>query len=270
MDLHFTPREGVSGRPFFILKSHPAVFERFESGGFHNLRGVDGQVSPLFRIEKKSSEIRQSIDGVFGEDLEPFSTRRRTRTNPPLLDLFMELDRLIHFPDLPSRTHSRMANLRGFQREYWEAGKRLCLVLPHESSVVAIAGIEDFRACSARQTVGEILAQLKWAEPAELLSHADAFVKLFTSDNTSDHDSLAAAFSARDIIIDLVSLVGSARRQFQHSKTTFPSSQFSELLEYWSKCTLLKQSDAVRNSDLNEVLIQGKCRVVELEEFAID
>jgi hypothetical protein len=182
----------------------------------------------------------------------------------------MELDRLIHFPGLPSRTHSRMANLRGFQREYWEAGKRLCLVLPHESSVVAISGIEDFRASSPRQTVGEILAQLKWEDQADLLSQAEAFVKLFTSDNTSDHDSLALAFSARDIIIDLVSLVGSARHQYQHSRTEFPSSQLSELLEYWSNCTLLKQSDVVRNSGPNEVLIQGKCRVVELEHFAIN
>ena len=40
-------------------------------------------------------------------------------------------------------------------------------------------------------------------------------------------------------------------------------------MEYWDKCTLIEHKDAVGPGYPNEVLIQGKCRVVEIQDFSI-
>ena len=270
MALDFYSTKDYLRIPICLFRSEPAIFTEFETGGFRNLRTTDGKIKPLFRIEKKPDRKLEMI-GLFPfEDREAFRTRRKTRSNHPLLDLFMELDRLMHFPKVPSRNLSYMANSDGFQEQYWNADQRLCLIIPHESSLVAISGTEDFRLSAPKQAVEFILDGLKWKDRAEKLRFKDAFDTLFSLENPAGNELTDLAFSMRDIIVEIISFIGATRQIYRNpgTKHTLPQS-YKELMEYWDKCTLIEHKDAVGPGYPNEVLIQGKCRVVEIQDFSI-
>jgi hypothetical protein len=270
MALDFYSTKDYLRIPICMFRSEPAIFMQFETGGYRNLRTTDGRINPLFRIEKKTDRPLEKIGVHPFEDREPFQTRRKTRSNHPLLDLFMELDRLMHFPKIPSRNLSYMGNSGGFQEQYWNADQRLCLIIPHESSLVAISGTEDFRLSTPKEAVEFILEGLKWKGRAEKLRFKEAFDTLFSSEHPAGKELTDLAFSMRDIIVEIISFVGATRQIYRNSGTkhTLPQS-YIELLEYWDKCTLIENKDTIGHSFPSEVLIQGKCRVVEIQDFSI-
>jgi hypothetical protein len=143
--IRFSRSTDLESDEFSLFVGDPRFFEQFEGDGFFNLRTSSRELLPMFRVSDPPKGSSRIVCGFrVAETMSP-EMRRKPRTNPALLDLFMEIDRFLHFPHLPSRNYSSMANLLGFQPQYLSGGKkRVYLILPEKGARVALSAIRDF------------------------------------------------------------------------------------------------------------------------------
>jgi len=231
---------------------HGRDFKAFEQDDFQNLRDGNGTLCPLFRVIDRKRAEEENQD-PFATHEKRMSRRRTPRSAPPIVDLLLELQRMMHYPDYPSRQHSLFANLGGYQTQYLKDDSGVFLTLPHKSSRVSISGITDF----------------KVSDPESLCAFVrDALRNRFRDDQSIELMKLVehkSNYSRGDYIFPhrLVELMELFCLWFGSEPEEIPELSF--LLRFWRESCLVKDGICGVSCLGQEVVIQGPVRYVEVE-----
>jgi len=239
---------------FVIYDGNSRELEAHEEDGFQNLRDQDGNICPMFRITSRNRAEKENQDSLAAHE-QRMSRRRIPQSASPIVDLLLELQRLMFYPGYPSRQHSLFANLGGYQQrilnEYPES--HVFLVLPHESASVSISGIMDFKVPDPEQLcvfVQEALrSRFSGSQSIDLRQLAESKSK-YPKEDYIYHHRLA----------ELMELFGS---WFQSEPDDVPELSF--VLRFWRASFLAKDGICAVAGSGQEAVIQGPVRYVEMD-----
>ena len=235
------PKMTTEFKPF---DGDTSLFAQYERDCFRNLRDREGKVLPVFRIAKKERAEKENRD-PFGEHGERLEKRRTPRSAPPIVDLLLELERTMFFPEFPSRQHSLFANLGGHQTGY---EGEIFLVLPHESARISISAVQDFKVSDPRTLCEYLRKQLqaKFAldDPIDLSRLAEY---------KGEYDKVD--YQLHHHLLDFMDLIqGWFKRGVRDCK------ELDYVLRFWKKSLLVENMVCPDGRIGSEVIIQGAVR----------
>lgn len=218
------------------------VLASMECGGFRHLTDIYGRRLAMYRITRPA-RMALNNESPLNAYQKHSENQRLTRSTPTTIDTVLEIQRLLYFPNFPSRRHSIFCNLQSFQEKYLSEHTKLYLVLPHFEAKICITGIVDFQ---TSKHVGEIaLNALNAHLPAGAGYGASiASTALDMVDKRDCFEAVLEELSKRN------------------------KSEVDQMLSYWRNSVLIEDECCELDRMVgNEVLIQGMVYYIDLEEY---
>jgi hypothetical protein len=227
-------------------------FESYEQDDFQNLRDGNGTICPMFRVIDRQRAEKENKD-PFASHEKRMDHKRTPRSAPPIVDLLLELQLMMHYPEFPSRQHSLFANLGGYQEQYLKGDSGVFLTLPHRTSRVSISGVTDFKVpdpaslCAfAQETLRNRFRDAQSIELMRLVEHKSNYSK----DDYIFHHRL-------EELMEFFCL------WFSSEPDEIPELSF--LLRFWRESCLVEDGMCGVSCLGQEGVVQGPVRYVEVE-----